>query len=77
MERAANREYVKSVGQMSGLFCRLCGSPVKGENIQLGHLDRDVYHCTNRHCHCSAFAYTQDRRLPTWVGMIFEYQKAV
>jgi hypothetical protein len=72
MERATNRGE-----QMSGFFCSVCGSPVKGENIQLGLLDRDVYCCTNRHCHRSAFEYTQDRRLPVWVKMGFEYQKAV
>lgn len=60
------------------LFCRHCGFLVKGENLRLGHLVRDVYSCTNRHCHRSVLHYVQDKApLPTWVRpSLQEYKKA-
>ena len=61
---------------MNTLICEVCGCEVKGENVQFGTMDKDVYHCTNRHCYHAALEYTQSSRLPTWVKMV-EYQKAV
>lgn len=50
------------------LFCKECGSLVTWEDIHLGHLDRYVYRCENRHCSRSSFHYVEPKSpLPEWV----------
>jgi len=60
------------------LFCKVCGSPVNGEYLRIGHLERNVYSCTNRHCERASLHYLKDNAsLPSWIRLnLQEYKKA-
>lgn len=54
------------------LVCKNCGSIVAWENLHLGHLDRDVYNCTNKKCPESILHYLEPNSpLPKWIKGIY------
>jgi len=60
------------------LFCNRCGALVKAEYLRIGHLERNVYSCTNRHCERASLHYLSDNApLLSWIRPnLQEYKKA-